>query len=116
VSPPPGRWTSRRIDPVTDDITVTDEVATWRDYPYAKAPGDSDGTLALSDNRLKFTSARAGVMLDVDLDGFDSAEITGERDGRSLLTLHYLGGNHPSFWTSATVAQCVVDAVEARTR
>jgi hypothetical protein len=57
-----------------------------------KAPGDSDGTLFLSDNRLTFSSTSAGMMLDADLDGFDSAEVAGERAGRSLLTLQHLDG------------------------
>jgi len=99
---------------VTDGIAVTDEAATWRDYPYPKAPGDSDGTLALSDNRLRFTSSRAGMMLDVELDGFDTAGIGRERDGRFLLTSQYLDGNNATFWTSATVGQSIVDAVSAR--
>lgn len=101
---------------MADDTGIKDEGATWRDYPYAQAPGDSNGTLALTDNRLTFASTRAGMMLDVDLDGFDTAQVAGERCGRSLLTLQYLDGTHATFWTSSAVAQCVVDAVQARPR
>lgn len=69
---------------MADDTCVRDEGATWREYPYVQAPGDSDGTLVLSDNRLTFASTGAGVMLDVDLDGFDTAQVAGERGVRSV--------------------------------
>jgi hypothetical protein len=52
-------------------------------------------------------------MLDVDLDGFYSAEVSGERDGRTQLTLRYVDGTRASFWSGAKVAQRVVDAVHA---
>ena len=101
---------------MADSKAITDEGATWRDYPYASGPGESDGTLVLSDNRLTFAIASAGVVLDVDLDGFDAAQISRDHDGRSLLTLHYLDGTHASFWVGAMAAQGVVDAVLARPR
>ena len=99
---------------MAEPTAITDEQATWRNYPYASGPGESDGTLVLSDNRLTFTTTEAGVVLDVDLDGFDSVETSGEREGRSLLILRYLDGTHASFWVNATVAQPIVDAVHAR--
>lgn len=93
----------------------TDPSATWRDYPYARSRGDSDGTLSLIGDCLTFSSERFGVMLDVGLDGFDSAEIRGEHEGRWQLVVHYLDGKTATFWTSKKVADGIIDAVKTRT-
>jgi hypothetical protein len=99
---------------VAGETEIKDDWATWRDYPDATAPGESDGTLALKDSRLTFAPTGTGVVFDADLDGFESAEISRERSGRSLLTLHFLDGGLTTFWTSGDVALAVVDAVRTR--
>lgn len=101
---------------MVDPSALADEEATWRDYPFASGRGDSDGVLVLSDDRLTFSTDRAGVALDVDLDGFASASTSGEREGRILLTVRYLDGTHASFWTRANVGRRVVEAIQARHR
>lgn len=93
---------------------ITDEEATWRDCWSASGFDGSDGNLALSEDRLTFATTKAGVVLNVDLDGFDSAQIIGECAGRFLRSLKYFDDTHASFWVNATVAQDVVDAIHAR--
>ena len=80
-------------------------------------PGQSDGTLALSDNRLTFATTGAELVWDVDLDGFDSATTGKPRNGRTLLTVRYLDDTKTSFSrTRKNFAQQVVEAIQARPR
>ena len=101
---------------MADPEALTDTEATWRDYPYASGPGQSDGTLVLSDNRLTFALTGAELTFDSDLDGFDSATIGITRRGRTVLTVHFLDGTQTSFWTRENVAERVVEAIQARPR
>ena len=113
---PPARRASRTVDAVANPEAITDAKATWPDYPYASGPGQSDGTLVLSDNRLTFATTGAELVLDVDLDGFDSATTGNTRNGRTLLTVRYLDDTQTSFWTRENFAQQVVEAIQARPR
>jgi hypothetical protein len=75
---------------------------------------ESDGTLALTKGRLTFAPTGTGVVFDADIDGFESAEISRERSGRSLRALNFLDGGRTTLWTSGDVALAVVDAVRSR--
>jgi hypothetical protein len=99
---------------VAGETDIKDDQATWRDYPEACAPGESDGTLALTKGRLTFAPTGTGVVFDADIDGFESAEISRERSGRSLRALNFLDGGRTTLWTSGDVALAVVDAVRSR--
>jgi hypothetical protein len=75
--------TRHRLREVAGETDIKDEQATWRGYPEASAPGESDGTLALTKSRLTFPPTGTGVVFDADIDGFESAGISRERSGRS---------------------------------
>jgi hypothetical protein len=101
---------------VADEAIIDAGSAIWRDYPYATSPEDSEGSLELTGSGLTFTSNHSGVILDLELDAFESAEVTKRQDATSMLVMHLLDGERITFWTAHTAAGRIVAAVSAARR
>ena len=95
----------------SDETIIEEGSALWRENPYAESRDDAQGVLILTTGHIQFATDRLGAFLDMPVNAYESAEVTKQRDGRTMLVMHYRDGDSISFWTDGALALQVVSAV-----
>ncbi len=87
--------------------------AKWRENPYAESVEDSEGVLYLTTRRIVFQTDQVQPFVSLDLNGFETVEITARRRGESIqLVFVHVDGELKSFWCDVDLADRVAAAID----
>ncbi len=95
----------------SDEAIIREAPGLWRENPYAESRDDGQGWLVLTTGHIQFATDRLGAILDMPLNAYESAEVKEQRNGKTMLVLHYRDGESISFWTDQELAFQVGNAV-----